>query len=89
MKRATVTIPDDLERAVEAYMRDLEVPPALTAVMQTALREYLTARGYLAEGPSKAALVPSSGGKPRGLPLEKAPVIKGKTVAQTVIEDRR
>jgi len=88
MKRATVTIPDDLERAVEAYMRNLEVPPALTAVIQTALREYLSARGYLAsEG---EALVPSSSGKPRGVPLEKAPVIEGKdTVARAVIEDRR
>jgi hypothetical protein len=40
MKRATVTIPDDLESEVEAYIWDLEVPPALTAVMETALREY-------------------------------------------------
>jgi len=47
MKRATVTIPDDLEAAVEEYVRDHEAPPALTSVIQTALRQYLADRGYL------------------------------------------
>jgi len=47
MKRATVTIPDDLARAVNSYVRAQEAPPALTAVVQAALREYLTERGYL------------------------------------------
>lgn len=47
MKRATVTIPDDLARAVNSYVQAQEVPPALTAVVQVALREYLTERGYL------------------------------------------
>lgn len=47
MKRATITMTDDLEQAVAAYQRDQEVPPALTAVAQAALREYLAERGYL------------------------------------------
>jgi len=47
MRRATVTIPDDLARAVERYARAQEAPPALTAVVQAALRQYLTERGYL------------------------------------------
>ena len=47
MKRATITMTDDLEQAVVAYQRDQEVPPALTAVAQAALREYLAERGYL------------------------------------------
>jgi hypothetical protein len=47
MKRATVTIPDDLADAVDRYVRAQEAPPALTAVVQTALRVYLTERGYL------------------------------------------
>lgn len=47
MKRATVTIPDDLADAVEKYVRDQEAPPALTTVMQAALRQYLALRGYL------------------------------------------
>jgi hypothetical protein len=47
MKRATVTIPDDLAKAVDNYARMQEVRPALTAIVQVALREYLTERGYL------------------------------------------
>jgi hypothetical protein len=38
MKRATITIPDELERAIEKYRGDLEIPPALVAIVQTALR---------------------------------------------------
>jgi len=49
MKRATMTIPDDLAKAVDEYVNAQEAPPALTAVMQAALREYLRERGYLRE----------------------------------------
>jgi hypothetical protein len=37
MKRATITLPNDLAEALEAYQRDQEVPPPLTAVAQVAL----------------------------------------------------
>jgi hypothetical protein len=47
MKRATVTFPDDLREAVDDYVQAQEVPPALTAVVQAALREYLRERGFL------------------------------------------
>jgi hypothetical protein len=47
MKRATMTFPDDLAQAVEEYVRAQEAPPALTAVVQAALREYLRERGFL------------------------------------------
>ena len=47
MKRATITLPDELEDALEAYRRSQEVPLALTAVTQAALREYLGRRGFL------------------------------------------
>lgn len=47
MRRATVTIPDELEQALETYRRDAEIPPGVSAVMQAALREYLTGRGYV------------------------------------------
>jgi hypothetical protein len=47
MKRATITMTDELERAITAYQQDQEVPPALTAIAQAALREYLAERGYL------------------------------------------
>jgi len=47
MKRATVTLPDDLAGAVDNYLQAQEAPPSLTTVMQTALREYLRERGFL------------------------------------------
>ena len=47
MKRATISLSRDIEAALEAYRQDQEVPPALTAVTQAALREYLAERGYL------------------------------------------
>lgn len=41
MKRATVTIPDDLEAELEAYLARQDAPPAFTTLMQAALRDYL------------------------------------------------
>jgi len=50
MKRATVTIPDDLAKAVDRYVKAQEAHPPLTAVVQAALRHYLGDRGYLVGG---------------------------------------
>jgi hypothetical protein len=47
MKRATITLPDELEAALEAYRRSQDVPLPLTALTQAALREYLAKRGFL------------------------------------------
>ena len=47
MKRASITVPRDLQAGLQAYLRAQEVAPSLTAVVQAALREYLLARGYL------------------------------------------
>jgi hypothetical protein len=47
MKRATVTLPNDLAKAVDDYIRAQEAPPALTTVVQAALREYLRERGFM------------------------------------------
>src|ERR1700680_1948630 len=47
MKRATMTLPSDLAKAVDDYIQAQEAPPALTTVMQAALREYLRERGFL------------------------------------------
>jgi hypothetical protein len=47
MRRTTVTIPDELEAALEAYRREAEIPPGISAVMQLALRYFLADRGYL------------------------------------------
>jgi len=42
-----MTLPDDLAQAVDDYLRAQEAPPALTTVVQAALREYLGERGFL------------------------------------------
>jgi len=49
MKRATMTFPDDLAKAMDDYLQSQDAPPSLTAVMQAALREYLRERGFLRE----------------------------------------
>ena len=46
MKRASISLPDDVAKAVDNYLQAQEVRPALTTLMQTALREYLSARGF-------------------------------------------
>ena len=69
MKRATVTIPDDLAKAVDKYVRDQEARPPLTAVVQAALRHYLAERGYIrAAGPLR--IRPAKRGGPSDLSLE-------------------
>jgi hypothetical protein len=47
MKRATISVSDELASAIEAYRRDQELAPSLTAVTEAALAEYLSQRGYL------------------------------------------
>jgi hypothetical protein len=77
MRRATVTIPDELERALESYRRDLDLPPSLAAVMQAALKEYLYQRGYLSREDEPSM-------------FEGAPVVRGeKTATEILLEDRR
>jgi Arc/MetJ-type ribon-helix-helix transcriptional regulator len=49
MKRATITLPDDLAKAVDEYVQAQDAPPALTSVVQASLREYLRERGFLRE----------------------------------------
>lgn len=59
-----MTIPDDLAEAVETYVRAQEAPPPLTAVVQAALRQYLTERGYLRAGaPLRIAPAPKGSGR--------------------------
>jgi len=47
MKRATMTLPDDLTEALDNYIQAQEAPPSLTTVVQAALRQYLEERGFL------------------------------------------
>ncbi len=83
MKRASVTIADDVERALAAYGRDQDIPPRLVDVVQAALREYLAGRGYMA-----SAGLPRR--KPRGVPKERRVRIEGpNNLGAAVVEDRR
>jgi metal-responsive CopG/Arc/MetJ family transcriptional regulator len=50
MKRATITIPDDLEKELEDFLAKQEAPPSLTNLMQTALRSYLEQRKWHERG---------------------------------------
>jgi len=94
MRRASITIPDELELALERCRGALEAPPSLASVVQAALRGYLEERGYpvgtgevLEEGEE---ITPSEGPKPRGRRFG-APKLRdgARPVSDTVIEDRR
>ena len=41
MKRATITLPDDLNERLNAYLKAQPVAPSLTKVMQAALEQFL------------------------------------------------
>ena len=47
MKRATITIPDDLDQALAAYGRDQDLPDEVGALVEAALRNLLANHGYL------------------------------------------
>lgn len=47
MKRASVSIPRDLQAGLNRYLTEQDARPALTAVIQAALREFLSSRGYV------------------------------------------
>jgi hypothetical protein len=46
MRRATITIGDDIEAQLEAWMLRQDAAPPLTAVVRTALKEFLALRGF-------------------------------------------
>lgn len=68
MRRATVTIPDELEDQLDRYLGSQDPAPSLTAVLQTALRRFLSeqkleARGYEpARGPLRITPAPLDDG---------------------------
>jgi hypothetical protein len=61
MRRATVTIDDELEPQLDAYIRQQEIAPALTAVVHAALKEFLARRGF-APGQRRLRITPSRKG---------------------------
>lgn len=62
MKRATVTIPDDVAPALQAYLADQRPTPPLTAVVHDALVAFLADRGYLPGRPRRLKLTPARRG---------------------------
>ena len=61
MRRATITIGDDLESQLDSWMRQQEAAPPLTTVVQAALKEFLALRGF-AISPRKLRITPSKKG---------------------------
>jgi hypothetical protein len=41
MRRATITLPDDLEAELESYLETQDATPSLTSMVEAALRRYL------------------------------------------------
>jgi hypothetical protein len=46
MRRVTIIIGDEIEASLNAYIRQQEVTPRLTAIMQVALQEFLFRRSF-------------------------------------------
>jgi hypothetical protein len=61
MRRATITIADETESSLDAYMRQQDVAPSLTALVEAALKEYLGRRGFV-PGPRKLKITPAKQG---------------------------
>jgi hypothetical protein len=47
VKRVIVSVSDEIAESLDDYLRDQEVAPSLSAVLQAALKDYLAERGYL------------------------------------------
>ena len=63
MKRATITIPDELEAELDAFLATQEPQPSLTGVIQAALRVYLDERKWKERGyraPQKSLQIPAA-----------------------------
>jgi hypothetical protein len=46
VKRVTITLRDDLAKALDVYRKSLDAPVTLTAIVQAAMREFLQRRGF-------------------------------------------
>jgi predicted transcriptional regulator len=55
VKRISITLDDDLEIALDAYISAQDARPSLTAVVQAAIREFLTGRGRSRAAPTRAS----------------------------------
>ena len=94
MKRASITIPDDLESAPWSdIVGTSKFRRALRSVVQVALERFLKERGYLVE-PGEVfeddeEIILPTGPKPGGILNAPKPKGGGNPVSDAVIEDRR
>ena len=75
MKRATITLPDDLEQELQDYLAEYDAPPSLTNVVQAALRQYLDdrkwkSRGYIPAQHEFSSPVAESGSEKRNISID-------------------
>jgi hypothetical protein len=61
MRRATITIGDEIEVQLDSWMRQQDATPSLTTVVQAALKEFLALRGF-GNVPRKLHITPSGKG---------------------------
>lgn len=47
MRRITITLNDEVEAALDAFLADQEARPTATATVQAALQNFLARRGYM------------------------------------------
>ncbi|MFW5724562.1 MAG: hypothetical protein ACOCWF_08370 [Halochromatium sp.] len=64
MRHATITLPDDIELALEQFVDEQPEPMQLATVVQSAVREYLDERGYL-QRPAALRIRPAQRGSGR------------------------
>ena len=61
MQRAAITLSDEIEASLDAYIQPQKVAPSVTAIMQGALQEFLSRRGFTA-GARKLRVTPAKKG---------------------------
>ena len=61
MPRATITISDEIEASLNAYIRQQKVSSSLTAIVQSALQQFLSHRGFTASA-RKLRITPATQG---------------------------
>jgi hypothetical protein len=61
MRRTSITLPDDLDAALQAFIDGQSAPPSVTTIVQEAVRAYLAERGY-PTAPRRLHVTPSPTG---------------------------
>lgn len=57
-----ITLPDRLAEALDAYIRDQEISTSTTDIVQAALEQYLTEKGYLPNIKKHLRITPATDG---------------------------